>query len=401
MGRVEALITPSVLQWARETAGLTVDQAASRLRRPVADVVAWETGRSRPSIPQARNASQLYRRPLAVFYLPEPPKDFDTLRDYRSLPMDEVRSYGPRLIRLMRTVLEHHQWIKELLTDEGATPLSFVGSASVHDSPREVAHGMLSVLDIDSEDQCSCRTRSDALLLWLRKAERAGIFVSREGGVDLRECRGFVISDQMAPFIYINSEDARAAQMFTLVHELAHVWINESGVSNLLHSGIHRSTEASATEAFCNKVAAEALLVRDRFETEWLRVTNLELVEERIDKLSRVFKVSEEVIARRLLDDGELSTAKYQELRDFYQQRWRDLKRAERARLKAQDGGPSFYVTRVARNGYSFTHTVISAFRDGSVSGREASSLLGVKVNHLQKLAAAAGLPRSARGVAR
>lgn len=398
MSRIEAVVTPAVLSWARETAGLSVEEAAKKLKRSTADVVAWESGQSRPSVAQARKASEAYRRPLAVFYLPDPPEDFDTLRDYRSLPLDEVRAYGPKLMLLMRTALEHQQWTKDFLLDEGAENLSFVGSANVHDSPVDVANNILNTLGIESDEQCRCRTRADALLMWLRKAERAGIFVFREGKVDLRECRGFVVSDEIAPFIYINSEDARAAQMFTLVHELAHVWLNQSGVSNLFPFGLCTSSEASVLESFCNKVASEALLVRPQFEDALARLVRRDDVEDQIDKLSNIFKVSEEAIARRLLDDGRISTRKYRELRDYYQSRWRELKQAEKARMKKKDGGPSFYVTKVANNGYAYTQTVISAFRGGSISGREASALLRAKVNHISKLAMAAGFPLSSRG---
>jgi len=400
MERVEALITPSVLRWARESAGFSLDEAAKKLGRAVTDVIAWESGESRPSIPQARKASEVFRRPLAVFYLSRPPEDFDTLRDYRRLPLEQTRAYSTRLISLMRTSQERQNWAKDFLRDEGGERIEFVGSASLGDSPLSAARHLRSALDIDRDEQYKCKTREDTLLLWLRKTERAGVFVFREGGIDLRECRGFAASDDIAPFIYLNSEDARSAQMFTLVHELAHLLINQSGVSNLLEDGRYKSNEASTVESFCNQVASEVLLDRERFEIEWTRLTHLD-IEDQIERLSVAFKVSEEVVARRLLDGRRINQGLYRQLREEYQLRWNELKRVKIARMKTQVGGPSFYQTKVANNGYAFTRTVIGAFSGGSLSGREASALLGVKLNYFPKLAAVAAPPPSYRGGAR
>lgn len=397
MSRIEALITPSVLRWARESAGISIQEAAKKLKKPIEDLEAWESGDKRPSIAQARKASELYKRPLAAFYLPEPPKDFDILRDYRSLSVDERRIYSPKLLLIIRTAIERQLWTRDFLLGEGASPLSFVGGANLDDSPTEIANNILLTLGITPDEQCTCRTREEALRLWIRKSERAGIFLFREGKVDLRECRGFVISDEYAPFIYLNSEDARAGQLFTLVHELAHIWLDQSGVSNLFTDGTYKFAEASTIEAFCNKVASEALLVSSIFEHERMRLNSSLVTEDRIEKLSKKFKVSEEAIARRLLEDGHISNKKYEELRNSYQSRWLEQKDIEKRRMKKTSGGPSYYVTKAANNGHAYTQTVISAYKGGQISGREASTLLGVKVNHIQKLAIAAGFPVTVR----
>jgi Zn-dependent peptidase ImmA (M78 family)/DNA-binding XRE family transcriptional regulator len=395
MPRVEALITASVLSWARKTAGMSVEEAAKKLGRPTTDIIAWEAGDKKPSIAQARKASEVFNRPLALFYLPEPPRDFYTLRDYRSLPFAHIGGYGVRLTRLIKNVQERQQWARDFLREEGVAPLKFVGSASCGDSAYDVGKQMLSVLKIDPDEQCSCGSRPEALRLWLRKTEEAGIFVFREGGIDLTECRGFLASDDIAPFIYLNSKDAKAAQMFTLVHELAHLWINQSGVSNLEQFGDY-SSETDEVESFCNKVASEVLLSRTKFEIEWERLSHLRVIEDKIENLSRTFKVSEEVVARRLLNEKYISQARYVELREQYQRRWKELEPAEKNHAKTRKGGPSYYKVKVVCNGYAFTRTVIAAFYGGNILGREASALLGVKLNHFSKLADAAGFPLSA-----
>ena len=171
MPRVEALVTPSVIKWAREQAKMSIDEAARKIKRSPADIQAWENGTLRPSIAQARKASEVYRRPLAVFYLPEPPKDFRTLRDFRTLPNNNLREYSSELALLIRTAEYRQEWTREHLLDEGEEPLSFVGSASLNENPRDVARDILETLQLSPQDQQECNTRQGALRLWLEKAE--------------------------------------------------------------------------------------------------------------------------------------------------------------------------------------------------------------------------------------
>jgi Zn-dependent peptidase ImmA (M78 family) len=283
--------------------------------------------------------------------------------------------------------------MRDFLIEEEVSPLSFVGSASIHDSPIDVGYDILNKLHLHPEEQRNCRTRGEAMRLWVEKAEYAGVFIFRQGQIALEEVRGFVICDEYAPFLYINSEDALAAQLFTLAHELAHLWLNQSGISNLEPFERSHQVEAFKIELFCNKVAAEAILDRDSFYYELHGQDRSLPLEEQIENLSNLFKVSEEVIARRLLDDHLISQDLYIKLRDKYQARWKEFKLMERQRLKEAGGGPSYYSRRVFNNGYSFTRAVASAFESGALSGREASGLLNVKVNHIRRLASAAGFP--------
>ncbi|NLW46304.1 MAG: ImmA/IrrE family metallo-endopeptidase [Firmicutes bacterium] len=392
MSQVEALITPSVLRWARERAGFSLSQAATKLKRSQEEIIAWESGEKRPTITQARNASELYKRPLAVFYLPEPPIDFDTLRDFRKLPNEDIRMFNKELLDVIRTAYEHQHWVKEFLREEGVSSLSFVGTATLHDNPKSVAEQILNAFEISPDEQCKTQSRYYALKLWIRKVESKGVYIFRGGNIDLNSCRGFVLSDNVAPFIYLNSDDAYAAMMFTLIHELAHLWLNLSGVSNLNSIGTFVTLEDSNIEMFCNQVASETLIYSERFETELNKLSTTMKIEDRIERISRIFKVSEEAIARKMLQYGNISNKKYEELRQYYQIRWDDLKRIREEKEKERDGGPSFYVTKLSHNGYLYTQTVIGAYLSGKVSGRDASSLLGVKLNHFSKLAAQAGI---------
>lgn len=398
MARVEALITPSVMRWAREHSGLSIEEAARKNVRSVEDIKAWEDGSLLPSIAQARKAAKVYKRPLAIFYLPEPPKDFETLRDFRSLPDEALRDYSPELSILVRTALEHQIWMSDFLIEEGVPPLTFVGSVSADDSPEKSALDILDKLNLSPDEQRSCYSREEALRLWINKTEEAGIFIFRQGQIELEEARGFIISDEYAPFVYLNSGDGKAAQIFTLAHELAHLWLNQSGISNLEPPRRRRLKDEDRIELLCNKIASEAVLNSKSFNAEWQKMDRSRSVEELIERLSKEFKVSEEVIARRLKDKQVLSQERYLTLREKFQIRWRQHKTTEKIRMKEIKGWPSYYTMKIFNNGYSFTKTVVSAFENGAISGREASSLLDVKVNNIPKLAVTAGIITSGRG---
>lgn len=392
MSQIEALVTSSVLCWARESSGLSINQVAEKLKRPYKDVEAWELGQKNPSIPQARKLSELYRRPLALFYLPEPPIEFDTLRDFRCLPGEEPREFSKELRENIRLTKERQQWVRSFLIEEGVPPIPFASSANLSYDASTIAEHILQELNITSEVQCKARSRDDVLRLWISRAESKGIYIFRKGGIELTECRGFILTDDVAPFIYLNSEDAYAAQLFTLVHELAHLWLGTSCVSNMVTNGFYESKEAERVEVFCNEVASLCLLDIERFMGEWSKLSNRMMLDEKIERMSQIFKVSEEAIARRLLQNNIIAKEMYEQLRQFYQERWIELKRQERARRRESKSGPSYYVTQVSQNGLAFTQTVVSAYSGGNISGRDASSLLGVKVNNLVKLARQAGV---------
>ena len=386
------------MRWARETAGYSVEDAASKIRRPPHEIEAWEEGSVKPTMPQARRAAEVYRRPLAVFYLEEPPTTFQPLQDFRRLPDDSTRQYSPELAFLVRHTHYRQEWLHEYLVGEGTEPLDFVGSADLSASPQELAATIRTTLGISREDQHACRTKTEALGLWVRKTERAGVFVFREGAIECREGRGFVLSDACAPFIFLNSKDAKAAQIFTLAHELAHLWLGQSSISNLEEKGSLVSPRASKVEVFCNRVAADTVVEPRAFWELWREQGPGMSLESRIEDLSAYFRVSNEVVARRLLDAGVIYRDMYERLCEEYRERWQKFKEREAEARRRREGGPSYYLVRVVHNGVAFTQTVLGAYYGGAVSGRDTAGLLGVKLNHLDRLATEATVPRKGRG---
>ena len=391
----EVNITPKVAKWARESAGFTEEEAARKIGRSPDEITGWESGELRPSMSQIRKASEVYKRPLAVFFLPEPPQDFATLRDFRRLPADVPREYSPNLRFLIRQTRARQEWLRDFLESENRPPLDFIGSARPSDDPVTLAQRIRKAIGVAPDEIQACRTREDALQLWLSRSEMSGVFVFRAGNlrwekIDVVEARGFALSDEYAPFIFLNAQDAKAAQVFTLAHELAHLWLDESGVSNL-RTAASPSTETDIIEVFCNRVAAEILVPQDAFQERWKQQDADKTLEERIQSNSRHFKVSEWVIVRRLLDWGQISKTKYDKLTHDYEQQWREARQQQKE--NQAEGGPSPYLLKLINNGYAFSRVVLSAYQNGGVSGRDTSSLLGVKLDKVGNLVELIGIP--------
>ncbi len=393
----EVNITPKVAAWARTSAGFSKEEAAAKIGRPEEEIAAWESGELKPSMAQIRKACEVYKRPLAAFFLPEPPQDFATLRDFRRLPADVPREYSPNLRFLVRQTRSRQEWLNDLLQSENHPPLGFVGSAHTSDDPLKLAVRIRETVGIAPEEVRDCRTREDALDLWISRSEASGIFVFRAGNlrwekIEVIEARGFALSDPHAPFIFVNAQDAKAAQVFTLAHELVHLWLNESGVSNL-RTAAKATTEIDVIEVFCNRVAAEVLVPQNAFQERWKRGDTHAALEERIQLQSKYFKVSEWVIARRLLDWGQISKSKYDELTQDYDKQWQEARARDRERRGEAEGGPSFYRLKLMNDGNAFSRVVLSAYESGSVSGRDASSLLGIKLDKIANFAEMLGVP--------
>ena len=227
MERRYAKITPSVMKWARTTAHYSIDEAAKRIKRKPEEISGWETDDLLPTIAQLRNAAKVYKRPLAVFYLPEPPKDFQTLRDFRVTNYGGPDSYSPEFAFLLRETQERQITISEIMQENEEDQIEFIGTASIQTPIEDLARIIRTRLDLPDEI-IKFDTRALALKYWYDKIEKLGVFVFETGNmkgrkIEPEEVRGFVISDDYAPFIFINAQDTKAGQIFTLFHELVHL----------------------------------------------------------------------------------------------------------------------------------------------------------------------------------
>jgi len=275
--------------------------------------------------------------------------------------------------------------MREFLLEEGQEQLAFVGRDTPESPPEEVARSMLEVLGLNDEWAKQEGTWSEALRQLRHRIETAGVMVVINGVVgnnthrplDVNEFRGFVLVDSIAPLIFVNGRDARCAQMFTLAHELAHIWIGREGVSNL----DRLEPVGEHVETFCNQVAAEFLIPTHRFQAEWQGASSFA---DRFDRLARTFKVSAIVVARRALDLKHIGR---QEFFDFYEGQIR-----QNAEDRRKSPGGDFWRTQRVRIGELFGSAVAQAVWTGRLLYSEAYELTGLRGKTFDDYIAGLGL---------
>ncbi|MBF0142674.1 MAG: ImmA/IrrE family metallo-endopeptidase [Magnetococcales bacterium] len=379
----KALINPQMLRWARERAALSADELAKKIPTRVDRLATWENGTDRPTFKQAETVAQKTHIPFGYLFLPQPPQE--------ELPIPDLRTQGgwpqeqpsPDFFDLIQNVVFQQDWYREYLTEQGRDPLPFVGKFRMKDGFQTIAQDIRTTLGMD--DHPMAPDRKKYLELLCDRCEEAGLWIMRAGFVgsnthrtlNVDEFRGFAITDPLVPLIFINGRDAKAAQIFTLAHELAHIWLGESGISNIRLNEAP-SPRKTGIEPFCNKVAAEFLTPRNQFLSNWLDERSLE---ENLDTLSRIFRVSDIVIARRAADLGRITQEQYQIFFQQEQKRWRE----ENRKIKANKGG-DHYKTKPIMNGCRFTRAVLADTMSGRLLLREAGRLLHMSPATVQKL---------------
>src|SRR5690348_2130136 len=255
----KAFITPKVLKWARESARMPEDIAAAKAAVPAAKLKEWENGVNQPTIRQAQKLAKAYKRPFALFFLPEIPRDFQPLQDFRKSGAKEL---GTSSVFIIREVQQKQAWISDVFAENEESKLPFVGKFTFRDNAKVVANDIIATLKVTPAGYKT----DNPIREWIDAAETNGIFISRTSFInshlklDSDELQGFAIADPYAPFVFVNSEDWNAPQLFTLVHELAHIWIAETGISNEIEPSIKAKDRMHPVELFCNEVAANALM---------------------------------------------------------------------------------------------------------------------------------------------
>jgi Zn-dependent peptidase ImmA (M78 family)/DNA-binding XRE family transcriptional regulator len=380
----EAFITPEVARWARERSGVSEDALAAALHVSPEQVVSWESGEAFPPFPKAQDLARTLRVPFGFLFLSRPPAVVTPIPDLRTIQEGEPHTPSPDFLDLLNDVLIKRDWYREYLEESRAKKPDVVGRFQPNDGVDRVAADLAKSLAV-GQLRAQSNTWDDYLRGFVRNAEANGILVMRSGIVggntrrklSVSEFRGFAICDELAPLVFINGRDARAAQIFTLAHELAHIWIGESGISN---PDPRRTPEEqkNAIERFCNAVAAEVLVPATDVGRVWPAAPPNE---QDLQRLAARYRVSVMVILRRGYEVGKLGRDDFFTLVAEEQER---QKKREARRTK--DSGGNFYATLPARNSVRLTDTVLGALQEGRVMYRDAARLLGVKVSTLPKL---------------
>lgn len=361
-------IQPRLIRWACERSGR--DEAG--LLKSFPKLEQWKSGEVQPTMNQLEALAGATLTPLGFFFLPEPPVETLPVPDFRTVGDRPVRRASAALLETIYAMQRRREWMREHLLEEDEPPLAFIGSVTLQTSPAVAAQTIRETLGMVDGWAQEHRTWESALLGLRRAAEAAGILVVINGifgnnthqKLDPEEFRGFVLCDTLAPLVFVNGADAKSAQMFTLAHELAHLWLGKDGVFNLpaLEAG------GDEIEKFCNRVAAEMLIPTVELHDCWAEVQRMP---EPYQALARRFKVSPLVASRRALDAGLITRAEYERFLKQYQD-------DERRKAAKKPSGGDFYKTQETRIGRRFGLAVVRAAREGRLLYRDAYRLTGL-----------------------
>lgn len=394
-----AQINPRMLSWARETAGFSPEEAAAKLglkstaRATAAEkVLQAETGERPVSQGMLEKAAATYRRPLVTFYLPQPPARGERGEDFRTVAGAASPREDAMLDTLIRDLRVRQQLVREvLLNDEDTRTLEFVASCCMSDGAKKVASRIRATLGVTTAEQKKAKDPATLFTLLRTAAEKAGIFVLLLGDLgshhsDIGEdlFRGFALADDVAPFVVINDNDATAARSFTLMHELAHIWIGATGVSGPL-----RGTPANAVERFCNEVAGEFLLPPEALEKVAAPKTvnfGLDPALSLTDDIARTWNVSQGVVTYRFLLNGWISDQVATEMFRAFADRWRAERQRARETRDPDETGPGYYIVRRSRLGSGLLDTVRRALQGEVLTHTKAARILGVAPTAVDQL---------------
>ncbi len=368
-------IQPNVIRWARKRGQVSVEALAKRFPK----LRAWENGESLPTLKQLENFAKVVRVPLGYLLLPKPPTESLPIPDFRTISGTPQAQPSPELLDTVYAMQRRQAWLRETLLESDTAPLEFVGSARLTDAPKSVGREMRRVVGLDSHWASNVSTWREAATSLRQAIEDLGVIAVVNGVVgnnthrqlDVAEFRGFALCDDYAPLIFVNGADAKSAQMFTLAHEFAHIWLGSGGVSGF--AGIR--AEGTEIELFCDQAAAEFLVAEEELRSRW---NEIKRTHGPFDALARHFKVSPIVVGRRALD---LDLIDRDEFFAFY----RSYAKKERERARATGG--DFYNNQNARVGKLFAVHVISAAIEGRIGFKRAYDLTDLRGGAFQEYA--------------
>lgn len=337
-------VKPELLHWACERSGFGVDALVHRFPK----LLNWERGEVSPTLKQLESFAKATHTPVGYLFLPEPPVERVPIPDFRTVVKEQIGRPSPDLLDTIYVCQQRQEWYRDFARAMGEQPLAFVGSVQVDDDVLRTAALIRQAIGFDVEERRRLPTWTDALRRFIEQADVLGVLVMVSGVVgsnnrrklDPQEFRGFALADDLAPLVFINGADTKAAQMFTLAHELAHIWLGESAVSDAQASLVpdHK------VERWCSQVAAELLVPRDAFRAEYNRSAEPRA---EANRLAKRFKVS--------------------------------IAELEFLRTIPKGSGGDFYLTLGARASKRFARALVISTLEGRPSFTEAFRLLGFK----------------------
>lgn len=386
-------VNHEVLVWARESIGFSVEEAARKINlrdgvraSAVDKLTAIETGKKKPSRPQLLKMSHQYRKPLLSLYMREPPTDADRGKDFRTLPDGLAREDNVFLDVLIRDVQARQSLLREtLIQEDEAEPIPFIGTLEIQQSIGQAANMLRKLLGFDLEQFRDQKTVDDAFKYARKAVEARGVFVllvgnlgSHHTNISTNTFRGFALADDVAPFIVINDQDARSAWSFTLLHEMVHLLLAQTGVSNVYAE--------NQIERFCNDVASEILLPAIELKKLARAVEDADDLTNRITEFTTPRKISGRMVAYRLLRSNRITQQAWRQLDAHMNNIWLEMRRRQKEANRDNNSNPNYYIVRRHKLGNSLINTAQRMMSSGALTATRAGFLLGVKPIKLHRL---------------
>jgi Zn-dependent peptidase ImmA (M78 family) len=376
------LVKPAILRWACERSRL--DEVALGVRFPQFE--AWERGEKQPTFKQLEAFANATHTPIGYLFLPEPPVESLPIRDLRTVK-DGPRRPSADLLDTIYVMQRRQHWLREERIDGEAGFLEFVGSVRLTDEPMAAGQEMRRAVGVIDGWAADVANWEEAVNELRRRIEDLGVMAMINGVVgnnthrklNVAEFRGFALTDPYAPLIFVNGADAKSAQMFTLAHELAHVWLGSEGEGLSGFDGIFPGD--ARVEKFCDQAAAEFLVPARELKERWRDAKSASVP---FEQLARYFKVSPIVAGRRAMD---LRLVNRETFFDYY----KAYTERERQQVKSAGGG-NFYNNQNTRVGATFAKSVINAALEGRLSFKEAYDLTGLHGGAFHEYARRLGL---------
>ncbi|MBW2741571.1 MAG: ImmA/IrrE family metallo-endopeptidase [Deltaproteobacteria bacterium] len=373
-------VNPDILRWARETAGYSIEDVVDKIDRKhvtVKVVQDWEDGNSSPTYPQLEKlAYEIFKRPLALFFFPEPPEEETPRQSFRTLPQEEIDLLKPKLLYMIRKAMVFRENLKELFdyVNPAKKKIYIDFEIKSSDSVSNVAIEVRNYLGISLNEQYALKSTEDALKYWRNLLEEHGVFIFKDAFKD-DELSGFCLYDDVFPIIYINNSQAKIRQIFTLFHELAHLLFRTGGI-DLNHDDFIQSMSGSnkQIEIFCNQFAGEFLVPFEDVQ-KYLRNTSID--DNLLSGLAKKYSVSREVILRKCLDLGYID-------HEFYNAKVRKWE-YERLKYDRSGSGGNYYLTQKAYMGDRYVERAFSKYYNGFISKLQLSDYLGIKEANVVK----------------
>lgn len=367
-------VQPNLLRWARESHGYSISAVAEKLKRDPSEIVKWENGESAPTYPQLEKlAYEIYHRPLAVFFFPEPPQEAVPQQVFRSLSDTRLEQLEPQTRYRIRLAMALQQSVRNLHNNQNPNlePIFKRYRLSLEKPSTVQAKEVRALLYIDLSTQLSWRSEESAFKAWRTAIENAGVYVFKNTFAQ-KSISGFCLLDPEFPIIYLNNSTTETRQIFSLLHELAHILLQTSAVSSF-DLPEAETDEYSRIERFCNAFAAEVLMPSTDFNEQIRNITNFN--DEDIKQLAVRYCVSREAVMRRLLD-----------LKRVDQQQYQDKANQWKAQQGESSLGGSYYATQSAYLGERYLNLVFQKYSRGELSVQQMANHLGMKARNAVEL---------------